>query len=151
MLNNRWCPNLFLFWCTVHFTQSSKRNTVFSCVMSGMSCVCTWMLLKRRRDEKRDFKNEVLASVFSGWAGLGSTAGSSGGSLEGVWCVLGCGASAGCRSGWECGCSAGGHKDSVRIRSPGRWVLEEHSLSVLRKKGGEGWAARFLSESLNHL
>lgn len=46
MVNNRWCPNLFLFWCTVHFTQSSKRNTVFSCVMSGMSCVCIWMVVE---------------------------------------------------------------------------------------------------------
>lgn len=152
-MNNRWCPNLeLLFWYTVHFPQSSFTQRKEECglhlchvqynlLMHLYLNVC-WRGREIRRErevetvKKRGLGAASLASRVFG-AGLGSTAGSSGGSLEGVGCVWGCGAWARCRSGWECGCSAGGRKDSGRIRSPGRWVPEEHSLSVLRRKGGE--------------
>lgn len=82
------------------------------------------------RERKRAEKREGYLSQ--------STAGSSGGCLEEAACAWGCGAWEGCHSGLECGCSAGGRKDFGRNRSPVRWVPEEHSLWVLKKKSEDG-------------
>lgn len=70
-------------------------------------------------------------------SGLGFTAGSWGGSQGVVGCVWGCGAWAGCRSGWGCGCSEEGHKGSERNQSPGHWVPVGHSLWVLIENAGK--------------
>lgn len=129
----------------VYSTERGIRSPPVSCpvnlLMHLYLNVC-WRGREIRRETEvetvkktRSWSCQSCVCVFG--AGLGSTAGSSGGSLEGVGCVWGCGAWVRCRSGWECGCSAGGRRDSGRIRSPGHWVPEEHSLSVLRKKVGE--------------
>lgn len=87
-------------------------------------------VIKRQTGEGPAETGGACCSVEVG-SGLGSTAGSWGGSQEVAVCVWGCGAWAGCRSGLGCGCSEEGRKGSGRNQLPGHWVPVGHSLWVL--------------------